>query len=86
MPKQAKELTAIEVQRIVDPPGRFVGGCVGLFLQVAPSGARSWLLKYKLGEKRRRERPRRFPDRDAGYGPGKRSPSPRRHLARPRSD
>ncbi|MFC6638096.1 integrase arm-type DNA-binding domain-containing protein [Sulfitobacter sp. JBTF-M27] len=52
MPKRAKELSAIEVRRL----GRGVhnvGGVAGLLLQVTDSGARSWLLRVRVGDKRR---------------------------------
>ncbi|GHB24464.1 integrase [Pseudovibrio japonicus] len=32
---------------------RFVGGVTGLALQILPSGGRSWILRVKIGEKRR---------------------------------
>jgi len=52
MPKKARELSALEVQRVKAPPGAFVGGVNGLFLNVTDTGARSWLLKYKLDKRR----------------------------------
>ncbi|MCH8337147.1 MAG: DUF4102 domain-containing protein [Proteobacteria bacterium] len=53
MPKKAKELSAIEVNRIVKPGLRAVGGVAGLHLQIKDSGARSWILRVKIGSKRR---------------------------------
>ncbi len=53
MPKKAKELTALEVSRLKEPGFHFVGTVSGLALSVSPSGARSWILRYKLGDKRR---------------------------------
>ncbi len=58
MPKVAKELSAIEVKRLVHPGrGRNVlfpvGGVAGLALQITPSGARNWLLRVLVGERRR---------------------------------
>lgn len=58
MPKLAKELSALEVKRLVHP-GRGlncvfpVGGVSGLMLQVTPGGSRSWILRTRVGERRR---------------------------------
>lgn len=57
MPKKAKEMTAVDVRRIVHPgTGRnvcvAVGGVDGLQLQITPTGARSWLLRYVMKGKR----------------------------------
>lgn len=53
MPKKAKEMSAAEVRRLTDQ-GRYpVGGVAGLHLLVSPSGARSWVLRTKVGDKRR---------------------------------
>ncbi|GAA6161851.1 site-specific integrase [Ruegeria sp. HU-ET01832] len=58
MPKKARELSALEVKRL-EHPGHgsnatiAVGGVDGLLLQVTPSGARSWLLRCKVGNRRR---------------------------------
>ncbi|PKO51131.1 MAG: integrase, partial [Betaproteobacteria bacterium HGW-Betaproteobacteria-21] len=41
MPKKAKELTAMEVQRLTKPGLYAVGVVAGLQLQVLPSGFRS---------------------------------------------
>lgn len=52
MPKRARELSAIEVRRL----GRGVhnvGGVAGLLMQVSENGARSWLLRVRVGDKRR---------------------------------
>lgn len=58
MPKKAEELSALEVGRL-KKPGRYpVGGVAGLCLRVAPSGARSWVLRVMVAGKRR----------DAGLG------------------
>lgn len=58
MPKKAEELSALEVGRLTKP-GRYpVGGVAGLCLKVAPSGARSWVLRVVIAGKRR----------DAGLG------------------
>lgn len=52
MPRRAKELSAIEVRRL----GRGVhnvGGVAGLLMQVSDNGAQSWLLRVRVGDKRR---------------------------------
>ena len=58
MPKVAKNLSALEIKRLKHPgKGRnytvAVGGVAGLMLQITPSGAKSWLLRTKVGMKRR---------------------------------
>jgi len=62
MPRKAKELTAIELKRLTvntNAEGvpyntmHRVGGVAGLMLQITPSGAKSWLLRTHVGEKRR---------------------------------
>lgn len=52
IPKRVKELSALEVKRL-GPGSHAVGGAAGLLLQVADSGARSWILRTRVGEKRR---------------------------------
>lgn len=52
MPKRAKELTAIELKRLKEGV-HAVGGVSGLYLQVGPNSARSWLLRVVVGIKRR---------------------------------
>ncbi len=52
MPKRAKELSAIEVRRL-GPGVHTVGGVAGLLMQVTDSGAQSWLLRVRVGDKRR---------------------------------
>ena len=52
MPRRAKELSAVEVRRL-GPGVHNVGGVAGLLMQVADSGARSWLLRVRIGDKRR---------------------------------
>ena len=59
MPKIAKKLSALEVSRL-EAPGLFAVGAVpGLHLQVSLTGAKSWILRIKIGNKRR----------DMGLGP-----------------
>lgn len=59
MPRIAKELSALEVRRLVHPTGKggpvnvAVGGVAGLMLQLSPHGGRSWLLRVAVGGKRR---------------------------------
>jgi len=58
MPKAAKELSALEVKRLIHPDGKrnalfSVGGVPGLYLQMTPRGGRSWILRIKVGAKRR---------------------------------
>lgn len=53
MPVIAKALTAPEVAGMQEPGTHAVGGVTGLCLQVTTTGARSWLLRIKVGERRR---------------------------------
>lgn len=53
MPKLAKELSALQVQRLRKPGLHAIGGVPGLYLQVLPSGARTWILRAVVGGKRR---------------------------------
>lgn len=46
-------LSSIDVKRLTAPGLHFVGHVVGLALQVAPAGTRSWVLRYSVGPKRR---------------------------------
>lgn len=67
MPRKAKELSALEVKRLSHPgEGRnatfAVGGIDGLMMQITPSGARSWLLRCKVGDRRRHIGLGGFPD------------------------
>jgi len=57
MPRKAKEMSALEVRRLAHPgTGRnvcfTVGGVDGLQLQITPTGARSWLLRYTMRGRR----------------------------------
>lgn len=62
MPKKAKELSAIEVKSLTDVGLHFVGGVAGLGLQVQATGGRSWILRVKVGSKRRDMGLGGFPD------------------------
>jgi integrase len=58
MPKKAKEMMPLDVKRLQHPRrGRnvafAVGGVSGLLLQISRSGSKSWLLRAKVGIKRR---------------------------------
>jgi integrase len=53
MPKRVKNLTAVEVSRIKKPGRHAVGTVAGLLMVVKPSGTRSWVLRTKVGNKRR---------------------------------
>ncbi|MEW6647830.1 MAG: integrase arm-type DNA-binding domain-containing protein [Pseudomonadota bacterium] len=53
MPKKAKELSPVEVRRLARPGLHAVGGVAGLLLQVTESGARSWILRTTVGDRRR---------------------------------
>tara|TARA_B110000503_G_C7131389_1_gene406947 strand:- start:572 stop:1810 length:1239 start_codon:yes stop_codon:yes gene_type:complete len=53
MPKVARELKAVEVKRLTKPGLHAVGGVSGLQLQVNKTGARSWVLRSKVGAKRK---------------------------------
>lgn len=53
MPRKAKELSALAVARIKQPGMHGVGGVAGLTLQVTDAGARSWILRVTVGDKRR---------------------------------
>jgi len=51
MPQKARQPTAIEVRRL-GPGVHTVGGVAGLLLNVKPTGARSWILRTKVGARR----------------------------------
>ena len=55
MPRKAKELSPLEVHRLVQPGRWSVGGVDGLALQVTSTGARSWVLRIRATAGRRRE-------------------------------
>ena len=53
MLKIARELSALAVAKASTPGLLFVGGVVGLALQVKSTGAKSWLLRAVIGGRRR---------------------------------
>lgn len=53
MARRAVELGALAVSRLREPGMHAVGGVAGLYLQVAPGGSRSWILRATVGGKRR---------------------------------
>jgi len=53
MPKKVRELSAVEVRRHKRPGYHAVGGVPGLHLQVTSTGARSWILRVMVGNRRR---------------------------------
>jgi len=53
MPKVAKELGALAVSRLREPGMHAVGGVAGLHLQVTGTGARTWILRIRVGDARR---------------------------------
>jgi integrase len=52
MPRIAKELTAVEVRRLLVPGLHPVGTIPGLRLRVKPTGAKSWVLRTTVGARR----------------------------------
>lgn len=57
MPKVAKELGPLDVKRLAHAGGKgnamvAVGGVAGLYLQLTPTGGRSWVLRTTVGAKR----------------------------------
>jgi integrase len=53
MPKQSKNLSAIEVRRLTMPGRHSVGTVAGLMLNIKPSGTKSWVLRVVVGKKRK---------------------------------
>jgi hypothetical protein len=58
LPREAKELTALDVRRVEHPGAGgnltvAAGGVAGLMLQLTPTGGRTWLLRTKVGTARR---------------------------------
>jgi len=62
MPKKARELSATEVRRLNAPGFHAVGGVAGLLMQVTPTGAKSWVLRARIGDRRRDMGLGGFPD------------------------
>ena len=62
MGRKAKEMSAVQVPRLVKPGLHFVGGVDGLGLQVLPTGGRTWVLRMMIGGKRRSMGLGGFPD------------------------
>lgn len=53
MPRVAKVLSPIQIKGINVPGYHSVGGIAGLYLQVSSAGTKSWVLRVKVGDKRR---------------------------------
>ncbi|WP_018169698.1 site-specific integrase [Thioalkalivibrio sp. ALMg9] len=53
MPKQAKEMGALEVKRLDRPGFHAVGGVSGLLHRITETGARGWVLRVTVAGKRR---------------------------------
>jgi hypothetical protein len=53
MPRVAKELSAIEVKRLSKPGRHAVGVVSGLLLAIKDSGAKSWILRTTVNNRRR---------------------------------
>lgn len=62
MARKVAELGALAVGRLREPGLHAVGGVSGLYLQVTPAGARSWILRATIGGKRRDMGLGGFPD------------------------
>lgn len=62
MARKAPELGPLAVSRLKDPGMYAVGGVSGLYLQVLPSGGRSWVLRAMIGGRRRDMGLGGFPD------------------------
>jgi integrase len=52
MPKKAPNLTPYQIKRLSAPGFYAVGGVTGLHLRVKPTGARSWILRVVVGDRR----------------------------------
>ncbi len=53
MPRIAKEMGPLDVKRLNAPGYHAVGKVPGLMLQISATGTKSWVLRVKVGEKRR---------------------------------
>ena len=70
MPKKAKELFPIQVKRLTQPGFYAVGGVAGLHLHIKESSTRSWILRAKIGDRRRDIGLGGFPDVTLGAARG----------------
>lgn len=62
MARKAKELSALVIGRLTVPGHHAVGGVDGLYLYINAAGARSWVLRTMVGDKRRHMGLGGFPD------------------------
>ena len=62
LPKKAKELSALEVSRLVTPGHYAVGGVAGLYLYLQSPESRAWVLRTMVGGKRRHMGLGSYPD------------------------
>ena len=53
MPKMAEAFSALDVKRLDTRGFHAVGGVAGLMLQISPTGTKSWVLRARVGDKRR---------------------------------
>lgn len=53
MPRQAPELTAVDIRRLERPGFHAVGGVSGLHLRISSTGGKSWILRATVGDRRR---------------------------------
>lgn len=58
MPKVAEELGPLDVKRVTHAGGKgnalvAVGGVAGLYLQVTPKNGKTWILRMRIGDRRR---------------------------------
>lgn len=60
MAKSVQKLSALKVKKLKEP-GWYPDG-LGLYLQVSPSGSKSWVYRFKLNGRERRQGLGRYPD------------------------
>ncbi len=53
MPRKVAEMSPLAVRRLTKPGHYVVGGVAGLALQISDTGARSWVLRARIGSRRR---------------------------------
>ena len=53
MPKMAETFSALDIKRLDKRGFTAVGGVAGLMLQISPTGTKSWVLRARVGDKRR---------------------------------